>query len=197
MDYYLKGEERFGAVSSRLYSFGARNGLKKLYNFITNDVKRLRPKSILDVGAGPGDLSILLDKTIKNVEIYCVDPSNSMKNIAVKKFEKMNIKNIHYALGSGRYIPFKKKFDVILSSISFHHWKKKKESIEYLLSKLDSNGQLIIYEFFYDRLNVINRAAIGKHSLPLKEAKTYAFRGYKKSIRSYGNLIAMSFKTQN
>ena len=110
MDYYEKGEERFGFVSSRIYSFGSSKAMKSFYSFIANDIKKYRPRRILDVGAGPGDLSLLLSK-IKKAEVYCVDPSPSMKRIAERKIIKNEIKNVKYELGSSRHILFSEKFD--------------------------------------------------------------------------------------
>ena len=43
MDYYEKGEERFGFVSSRIYSFGSSKAMKSFYSFIANDIKKYRP----------------------------------------------------------------------------------------------------------------------------------------------------------
>jgi len=193
MDYYINGEERFGAISSRIYSFGSKRALKNFYLYISKDIKKLKPKTILDVGAGTGELAIILNKTIKNVKVYCVDPSNSMRSIAIRKFNKLGINNIKYKLGSSRNIPFKEKFDVILTSISFHHWKEKEKGIKYLLSRLNKNGYLNIYEFSYDKLNKLQKAAIGKHSLSLEEAKKYSFKGYREKIKLDKNIIKVTF----
>jgi FkbM family methyltransferase len=194
MEYYKKEEEKFGPLSSRIYAFGSKHSLKDLYLFIARDIKKLSPKTILDIGAGPGDLSILLAKTIKNAKIYCVDPSPSMRRIAIKRIYKLGIKNVNYELGSSRHIPFEERFDVILTSISFHHWEEKRKSIEYLLKKLDKNGQLIIYEFCYDKLNNMQKTMMGKHSLSIKEAESYNFKGLKKNVNIHKNVIKVSFK---
>ncbi len=192
MDYYEKGEERFGFVSSKIYSIGSSKAMKSFYSFIAGDIKKYKPKRILDVGAGPGDLALLLSN-MKNTEIYCIDPSNSMKKIAEKKFTRNRIKNIRYELGSSRNIPFNEKFDVIVTTISFHHWKEKEKSIKYLLKKLNKNGIFIIYEFCYDKLNAIQKMSIGKHSLSIKEAESYKFRGYKKNKEIINKIIKLSF----
>ncbi|MGC8533600.1 MAG: class I SAM-dependent methyltransferase [Candidatus Parvarchaeum sp.] len=196
MDYYIEGEEKFGAISSKIYSFGSKRGLRKFYDFISDDVKKLKPKTILDVGAGPGDLAIILSK-IKKSEIYCVDPSASMKRIAERKFAKNGIKNVKYWLGSSRYLPFNKKFDLIVTTISFHHWKEKEKSIKYLLKKLNKNGIFIIYEFCYDKLNRVQKIMVGKHSLSVNEAESYKFKGYKKKIEVVGKIIKLSFTKES
>ncbi|MCL4396817.1 class I SAM-dependent methyltransferase [Candidatus Parvarchaeota archaeon] len=196
MDYYKKGEERFGVISSRIYSFGSSKSMKSFYSFIADEIKNYRPKRILDVGAGPGDLALLLSK-MKNIEVYCIDPSASMKRIAERKFTKNEIKNVKYGLGSSRHLPFNEKFDLIVTTISFHHWKEKEKSIRYLLKKLNKKGIFIIYEFCYDKLNGFQRMSIGKHSLSIKEAESYRFKGYKKNIEVIGKIIKLSFAKQS
>ncbi len=193
MDYYKKGEEKFGCISSRIYAFGSKHSMKDIYLFAAKDIKKFKPKNIIDIGAGPGDLAILLSKTFKNTNICCVDPSASMKSIAEKRFRKLGIQGIKYGLGSSRHIPFKGKFDVIVTTISFHHWKEKKDSIKYLLKKLAIGGRLIICEFYYDKLSIMQKTIIGKHALSLKEANKYSFKGYRKDIEIHNKIIVMSF----
>ncbi len=194
MDYYKKGEEKFGPFSSRMYAFGVSHSLKPLYDFIAKDVKKIRPKSVLDVGAGPGDLAVMIKKEVKNAEVYCVDPSESMQRIAVRKFDRNKIEGINYKLGSSRYIPFKNRFDLIVTSISFHHWKEKEKGIRYLLGKLNKDGKLVVYEFCYDKLNNLQKKFIGKHSLSIEEAKKPHFKGYKKGIKTTGKIIVLYFE---
>ena len=193
MNYYKKGEEKFGPFSSRVYAFGVSRSLKPLYGFIVGDVKKIKPKSILDVGAGPGDLIVMIKKEVKNAEVYCVDPSESMQKIAVKKFDRNKIEGIKYKLGSSGYIPFKNRFDLIVTSISFHHWKEKEKSIRYLLGRLNKAGKLVVYEFCYDKLNNLQKKFIGKHSLSIEEAKKYEFKGYDKNIKIYNRMIRLTF----
>jgi ubiquinone/menaquinone biosynthesis C-methylase UbiE len=193
MNYYKKGEEKFGPFSSRVYAFGVSRSLKPLYGFIVGDVKKIKPKSILDVGAGPGDLIVMIKKEVKNAEVYCVDPSESMQKIAVKKFDRNKIEGIKYKLGSSGYIPFKNRFDLIVTSISFHHWKEKEKSIRYLLGRLNKDGKLVVYEFCYDKLNNLQKKFIGKHSLSIEEAKKYEFKGYDKNIKIYNRIIRLTF----
>ena len=192
MDYYEKGEERFGFISSRLYSFGSSRSLQKFYYFIAKDIEKEKPKRILDIGAGPGDLAMQFNK-IKTAKVCCIDPSISMQRMAKNKFARNKIKNIEYKLGSSRYIPFKEKFDLITTTISFHHWEEKESSMRYILKKLSKNGKFIIYEFCYDRLSGIQKIAMGKHSLSIKQAKKYGFEGYKKEIRIINKIIKVSF----
>jgi 2-polyprenyl-3-methyl-5-hydroxy-6-metoxy-1,4-benzoquinol methylase len=119
-----------------------------------------------------------------------------MADIAINRSKKIGIKNIYYKLGSSRNIPFKTKFDIITTTLSFHHWKKKEESINYLLKRLNKNGILMICEFSYEKLTKIQKLVMGKHSLSKVEAKSYQFKGYTKKINIYKNIIIISFKKE-
>lgn len=160
-DYYLDGEERFGAVSSFFYSLGSRfSRMGKICDFVVNDMKNSKFSEILDVGTGPGDIPIMLAKRRK-YKIFAVDPSEAMIRIAKARSKGLEIR---YALGSSRYLPFKNKFDLIFSVRSFHHWAKKEESLRYLSKFLKRNGEIRIYEYERRELTGIGRCLVSAHS---------------------------------
>ena len=68
MDYYEKGEEKFGVLSSKIYSFSSSRLMKKFYEFIARDVAKYEPKTILDIGAGPGYLVMRLSAVTSSHE---------------------------------------------------------------------------------------------------------------------------------
>ncbi|MGC8648704.1 MAG: class I SAM-dependent methyltransferase [Candidatus Micrarchaeia archaeon] len=150
MDYYLDGEKKFGLFASYFYYLIPKLfGIKKSYNFIVDDLANSKAEKIIDIGTGTGDVSILLAKKKRNINIYAIDPSKYMINIAKSQAKNTNIV---FKLGSSRYIPFKEKFDIIFSSFSFHCWAKKEESLIYLSKFLKQNGEIKIYELNKDSL---------------------------------------------
>ncbi|MCL5430468.1 MAG: class I SAM-dependent methyltransferase [Candidatus Marsarchaeota archaeon] len=149
-DLYLPGEERFGPVSSALYSFGAKLWpITGFYRFVVRDMSNANGKSILDVGTGAGDIPIAL-ANLNKFDIYAIDPSPNM--IAIAKRRSANLKNISFAMGSSRQVTFKRRFDIIIACLTFHHWKEKGYSLGYLSSFLKKNGELRIYEYRNDAL---------------------------------------------
>ncbi len=141
----LQGEERFGRFTSALYAFfSSRFAGPELHEFASKDILRSNPKSILDVGTGPGDLPIMLASGSNGIELYAVDPSPDMLRIARKKARGVRV---HFAIGYSQRLPFRKRYDMIVSTISFHHWAHKKESLIYLSGFLNKNGEIRIYEF--------------------------------------------------
>ena len=165
-ELYLKHEERFGAILSPLYyAFSNMKPMREFYGFIIEDLRETRFRSMLDVGTGPGIVPIALSK-LKGARIYAVDPSKSM--IAIAKRKAGNSKKIDFALGSSRHIPFEAKFDLIISTLSFHHWEKKRESLQYLKKLLTKGGQIRIYEL--QRRRKFMLPGLGSHTLDANEA---------------------------
>ncbi len=167
--YYLSGEEKFGPVTSRFYEFISRFGMEGgLYEFVLWDLRKSSAKKFLDVGSGPGYVPIQLAQN-KNLEIYCIDPSKDMLYISRKKAQ--GLKNIKITQGSSRSVPFKVKFDIIYTSISFHHWQKKAESLKYLKKFLAKGGEIRIYEYKRERLGALKFLGLGTHSLDESELR--------------------------
>ena len=145
MKFDLEGEERFGRITSWLYAFFAdhSDGFS-MWKFAADDILDSGRRIILDVGTGPGNIPFMLADKGKGLEIYAIDPSKAMLRIARKKCAG---KKVTLAEGYSRYVPFHKKFDLIISTVSFHHWTHKNESLIYLSKFLKPGGEIRIYEF--------------------------------------------------
>ena len=149
---YLKNEEKFGRISSFLYSFTNIGYLKKLHEFVIADILTYRAKNMLDIGCGPAYVDIEIAKK-SDINVYCIDPSPYMLEIAHKNIHKHNINNIKIDIGSSRSIPFNVKFDLIISVLSFHHWKAIDMSLLAIASKLNPGSSFIAYEFNQKHIN--------------------------------------------
>ncbi len=143
----LEGEERFGRITSRLYNVLALLGGGLLYDFAAKDMLAGRSGrkeiSILDVGTGPGILPEKLACMRKDAHICGVDPSETMVEIARKRLRNSGVR---VELGYSLMVPFRQKFDIICSTMSFHHWAHKKESLIYLSRLLKKDGEIRVYE---------------------------------------------------
>ena len=183
----------FGPLFSRFYSvFIARTKRsRELYSYITDAIEEYHAHSILDVGCGPGVLLEKIAGRFPDSEVYGVDPSPSMVSVAKKRFKKyMWDKRVFITTGNSLDIPFDGKFDLIVSSMSFHHWQFRNEGIEYLKGKLSDVGVLVIFE----RLGDDGPAAKGmQHSLSRSEAEKFSPHGMKRRIRVDGDIISVEF----
>ncbi len=192
-DYYLKGEERFGYFMSIAYLAVTKIGsYKKFSNFIAEDIYSFRANTIVDIGTGPASIPIEISRLYKNkISIFAVDPSKQMVFIAKRRTK--NYKNITIAVGSSRKIPFERKFDIILSSLSFHHWKEKEESLRYLKGFLKKDGEIRIYEYNRSRLSKMH-APISQHSVSKEELENIGKKsGLKTKIKISGEFISARF----
>ena len=197
-DFYLKGEERFGPLSSRLYSVFAVKGLAGMYSLAINDITRKGAGRILEVGAGPGDLAVHLAERMPESEIYCIDPSKTMRDIGLKKIKERGLNNMKYFLGSSRNVPLKLKFDVIFSTLSFHHWKDKSGSIAYLTKFLKPNGSIMIYEYDKDKLKTMPKLFMGAHALSRSDIENLHINpGYSIKTHKKGNFVVLEIKHKN
>ena len=127
-DYYIEGEERFGRFTTSFYNVIAWRMLKKLYNFTLNEMDSLNPETVLDIGAGPGKLTIMVAKKFPKAKIYAIDPSKYMVEKEKNNFEKAGI-DATCSMGSSRNIPFDNNFDLIFTSLSLHHWKESAKNV--------------------------------------------------------------------
>ena len=191
-DLYLDKEERFGFLLSRMYALGTWiKPMRDIYRFVIGDVAEASPRSVLDVGTGPGVIPIELSKRIKAAS-YGVDPSKHM--IAIAKGRARSAGAVSFALGSSRYVPFNRKFDMIISVLSFHHWQKKEESLRYLSGLLNTNGQIRVYEV--EKSRSVKLAGVRSHLLDASEAVRVARAAGLKvdGIRRRNGFICLSIR---
>ncbi|MDE1866061.1 MAG: class I SAM-dependent methyltransferase [Candidatus Micrarchaeota archaeon] len=196
-DYYLEGEERFGPIMSRLYSFFRCTGrAKALYRFISSDLEASGASRILDVGTGTGTVPIMLAKSNPGLKLYAVDPSESMIKIA--KSSSRGLKNAKFGLGSSRSILFGGKFDIIFTSLSFHHWKDKEGSLRYLATRLSKGGEIRVYEFDRGKANPFFKALSSHMSTISEIAESGRKAGLKlSSSKESGGIIRATLKRKN
>lgn len=118
---------------------------KVLAEAIYNKIGNGSGLKALEIGCGTGLISFELNNKLK--EIYCTDISKEMLKVLNRKIEKANIKNIHTLksedLNSEELCG---KFDVIYSSMVFHHIIDIEEELIKLHKLLKKDGILIIID---------------------------------------------------
>ncbi|MDE1834367.1 MAG: class I SAM-dependent methyltransferase [Candidatus Micrarchaeota archaeon] len=123
---------------------------------------------LLDIGCGPAAVPIMLSGSA-NSKIYCVDLSEDMVKIARRNAKPY--KNVKIGFGSSRSIPFRMKFDIVYTSLSFHHWHEKAQSLNYMKGFLTKNGEIRIYEFKRDGSRLLGLLGLGCHTLDMPELR--------------------------
>lgn len=177
-DLYLDGEERFGLATSLLYlAAGLVPQIRRLYKYAASDVLKCKGP-VLDVGCGPGSVIRILCRDGYSGGLYGVDPSTYMVGIA----NLLSGGCARFAAGSSRSVPFRMKFGTIISSLSFHHWGMKADSLVYLKRLLAPNGTIRIYEFETSYAKRISHR-ISAHSVSEAEIRASARTARLKVIR--------------
>ncbi len=102
------------------------------------------PLTILEVGCGTGILGAQF--ILEENELIGVDTSPGMLNVFNQKFQKnKNVQSMNLNLEENEF-PLNKKFDLIISSMAFHHLKAPESMIIKLKKLLMPKGVLAIID---------------------------------------------------
>jgi len=119
-----------------------------LYEYLAFVVQRHSSSShpfILDLGAGPGLLSVEIFRKMPQATIIGIDPLIKMLQLA-----KGNVKNADYqtfepVIGVSENIPLKNNtVDIIASRFSLPYWTKPKKSFQEMMRVLKPGGKVVL-----------------------------------------------------
>ena len=106
-------------------------------------IKHLKLGKILEIGPGPGYLSIEIAK-LGDFQITGLDISETMIEIARRNTEEAGA-DVVFKLGDASNMPFKNStFDFIISSGSLHHWKEPVKVFNEVHRVLKTDGEALI-----------------------------------------------------
>jgi len=105
---------------------------------------------ILDLGCGTGQLAARLAQRIRHGTVLGVDPAEEMIRVARRQHRR---KNLSFEVGSSEAIPSGAgTFNVVVSTISFHHWSRPVASLREIARVLRPGGRLLILDLCRDNL---------------------------------------------
>ncbi|AOR24457.1 class I SAM-dependent methyltransferase [Clostridium taeniosporum] len=152
-----------------------------MYAEIINRIVSLKPKKLLDVGCGTGNILMKLSKNT-NIELSGLDISEKMIEVARRNIgTKAELK-----VGDSEFMPWKNKtFDVILCNASFHHYPNPEKVLMEMRRLLKSSGTLIIGDptaplFIRQVLNLLCKNSSGG------DYRIYNKNAIKKLLNKYG-----------
>lgn len=154
--------EGFFEPNSPLYARIFAPALSPLYNRAADDVavelaSRGRGQAaILDLGCGPGDLAVRLASRLQAARIVGLDLSPTMIELA-KRHETPG-GGLRFVVGDAASLPFEAdSFDVVVSTLSLHHWAEPAASFAEIRRVLRPGGLALVYDL---RLLTIESTAL-------------------------------------
>ena len=107
-----------------------------------------KPKEVLDVATGTGDLAIAVHKGTK-ANVVGLDLSQKMLDVAIEKVGKKNLqKNITLQKGDAENLPFSdNKFDAVTVAFGVRNFENLEKGLDELRRVTKENGTVYILEF--------------------------------------------------
>jgi ubiquinone/menaquinone biosynthesis C-methylase UbiE len=144
---------------TNLMTLGQAPHLRKL----TVDHALIKPgDSVLDVGCGTGEVTLLSKTRAKNGKVYGIDPSPEMIAVARKKATRKNLE-IDLRVGVIESLPFPDaSLDVVTSSLMMHHLPEnlKLRGLIEIYRVLKPGGRLLIADFMRPTGSFLNHLFI-------------------------------------
>lgn len=113
-----------------------------------------RGSTIVDLGTGPGLLSIELNKLLPQAKIIGVDLSSEMLKIARKNAHEAGMSNYETRLGKAEEMPIESNsVDLVVSQSSLHEWENPQKGFSEIFRVLKPGGSLILKDYNRDWLS--------------------------------------------
>jgi len=149
----------FNGRRSRIYDFAARRLLRGFYRRLADDIAATAPQggAVLDVGTGPGVLLVELARRRPDLQLTGIDLSADMIVAAARNLSEFGATA---TVGSVTDLPFPDgSFDLIVSSLSLHHWDEPEAAVPELARVLRPGGRLVVYDLRFAPFDKLATAA--------------------------------------
>jgi ubiquinone/menaquinone biosynthesis C-methylase UbiE len=135
--------------------------LRDLRLAVANEVTAtLNTGRILDLGTGPGYLPVVLARRAPQLTIDGIDLAQGMVKIARKNATNRGVADrVSFHRADAAQLPFEdNSFDLILSTLSFHHWARPLACLTELHRVLKPQHEAWIYDVRRDTTSAVNAA---------------------------------------
>lgn len=100
-------------------------------------ISDLEPKTVADLGCGPGNSTVLLAKSFKDARIIGLDSSDDMLAKAKSSYPELEFSKCLLPDGLGK---FEQSFDLIFSNACIHWIKEQRTLLDAVYEKLSAGG---------------------------------------------------------
>jgi SAM-dependent methyltransferase len=141
-----------GMEQARKYAEGHKKYGRLMYGGFLKEVKALNISgSCLEMGAGPGFLTVMLAQQNPDIAITAVDLSPDMATLANEYIVENKLgTRIHYVVGDvsdEKLMLELGKFDFVYSAFSLHHWQAPESAVRNLWNAVEDTGLMYIFDF--------------------------------------------------
>jgi len=104
--------------------------------------------TLVDLGTGPGILSIELHRLLPQAKIIGVDLSSDMLEIARRNADEAGMSNYETRLGRAEEIPIESDcVNLVVTQSSFHEWEDQRKGLSEIFRILKPGGSLILKDY--------------------------------------------------
>jgi ubiquinone/menaquinone biosynthesis C-methylase UbiE len=152
----------FTGRGSRVYDVVMVRLTRRLYQRVIADLATLRlaEGKVLDAGTGPGTLVRELARSLPGLQVYGIDLSEDMIGLARAHARREQLEErVHFVSGDVAHLPYPdQSFDVVVSTISMHHWHELEQPLRELYRVLRPGGRVWIYDFRFVKAQTVEKA---------------------------------------
>jgi ubiquinone/menaquinone biosynthesis C-methylase UbiE len=152
----------FTGRGSRVYDMVMVRLTRRLYHRVIADLAALRlvEGKVLDAGTGPGTLVRELARSLPGLQIYGIDLSEDMIGLARAHARREQLEErVHFESGDVAHLPYPdQSFDVVVATISMHHWSELEQPLRELYRVLRPGGWVWIYDFRFVKVQTVEKA---------------------------------------
>jgi SAM-dependent methyltransferase len=147
-----KGEQDWGLERVREYARGHKKYAGLMYGGTIKVVQTLGISGrFLDMGAGPGFLTVMMAQKYPDISITAVDISPHMALVANEYIVESNLEDrIQYVVGDAGDRDFMNKlgkFDFVYSTFCLHDWRPPDDAVRNLWEAVKDGGFLYLLDF--------------------------------------------------
>ena len=157
----------FTGRGSRVYDVVMVRLTSRLYQRVVADLAALQfvEGKVLDVGTGPGTLVRQLARSLPGLQVYGIDLSEDMIELARAHARSEQLEErVHFESGDVAHLPYPdQSFDVVVSTISMHHWHELEQPLRELYRVLRPGGRIWIYDFRFVKVQTVEKALARTH----------------------------------